>query len=57
MPIMSVWKCPVCETQTEPFTGVPPADWITVAGHASTPEVFDKWQCAATWAQEHSPPE
>lgn len=56
MPMLTIWKCPVCGTETEPFNVVTPTNWITVAGQTSTPEVFDSWQCAASWAQEHAVP-
>lgn len=52
MPVMTLWRCPVCGAQTDPFTGLPPEGWITIAAHASVPEVFDKWECVGTWTQQ-----
>lgn len=56
MPMLVVWKCPVCGVQSEPGNGQP-AGWITVATQTSTPEVFDTWQCAAAYTQQQLAPE
>jgi hypothetical protein len=48
MPIMQVYKCPVCGAMTEPG-GVQPFDWINVNA-AGGGEVFDKWECVEQYA-------
>ena len=55
MPMLSVWKCPVCGAQSEP-SQMQPVGWISMSSTTSTPEVFDSWQCAATWATEQNVP-
>lgn len=56
MPMLIVWKCPICGTQSEPSSGQPEG-WFTIATTTSMPEVFDKWECVRAYATEHGTPQ
>lgn len=47
MPIMQVYKCPVCGTMSEP--GEPLHDWVNV-NFSGGGEVFNKWECVEQYA-------
>jgi hypothetical protein len=58
MPILNIWRCPVCGKESEASLTQPP-NWISVGGSPGAGgagnEVFDQWQCVATYAQENQP--
>lgn len=51
MPMLNVWRCPVCGAESDAIQGSPPG-WVTageIGGGGA--ETFDTWQCVATYAQ------
>lgn len=53
MPMLQVYKCPVC-TKESSAGNSQPEGWITVYSAGGSSEVFDRWQCVATYAQEQA---
>lgn len=49
MPMMQIYRCPVCGAESEPLQGRAPEGWLTISGpHGS--EVFDRWECARRYS-------
>lgn len=50
MPMLQVFRCPICKTESEP-TNVQPAGWVLI-NMVGGGEVFDKWECVEKFATQ-----
>lgn len=48
MPMLQVYRCPVCGNQSEP-SQMQPSDWVTL-NSTTGGEVFDQWKCVEQYS-------